>query len=160
MRRRLLIVVLLAAALTVGMLGLARAQSGRAAHPSRDLIHVVLPATGAHIQFFDFDHDGLGFGDRLAAVSPILDQSQTRRLGTSYLDCWIGNPNLVDGSIYDCTYVLKFADGEITTQGLDPQGPSDVLFSVTGGTGAYRGVTGQAEYIDTTVTDIIIDLDE
>jgi hypothetical protein len=43
---------------------------------------------------------------------------------------------------------------------IDPQGPSRVFFAVTGGTGSYRSATGQAEYIDTDVTDIIIDLDD
>jgi hypothetical protein len=60
---------------------------------------------------------------------------------------------------YVCTYVLRFHDGSITMQGLDPHGPSDVLFAITGGTGAYAGATGQARYVDSdTQTDIYIDL--
>ena len=82
-------------------------------------------------------------------------------MGTSYLDCWVGASVLQEGSPYVCDYVLKFKDGNITTQGLDPHGVSDVFFSLTGGTGAYEGATGQAEYIDSeTQTDIIITLDE
>jgi hypothetical protein len=46
------------------------------------------------------------------------------------------------------------------THGIDPEGPSDVFFAVTGGTGHYSEVSGQARYIDTDVTDIIIHLDE
>jgi hypothetical protein len=33
-----------------------------------------------------------------------------------------------------------------------------VFFAVTGGTGVYEGASGQAEHIDTDVTEIIISL--
>ena len=161
MGKRLVMVAILVVILAATTVGLALAQgSNAAARPSHRVIHVVLTANG-HSQLFDFDHDGLTFGDRLAAVGPILDQTQTKRVGTAYADCLIVSRTLPpDGGAFGCTYVLKFADGDITTQGIDPHGPSDVMFSVTGGNGAYRGATGEAEYIDTSVTDIIIHLDD
>ena len=162
MGKRLLLVAAVVgvlAAMTGGM-AVAKTSKGptRPSHGHR--LHIVLPAEGAHIVFYDFDHNGLGFGDRLDSVGPILDGNQVHRLGTSYADCFIADRILVDGSIYDCTYVLKLGDGTITTQGLDPHGPSDVLFAINGGTGAYAESSGQAEYIDTDVTDIYLDFDE
>ncbi len=161
MRKHLVMMVAIAAALPAATVGIAVAQGRHQVSPRSDeVIHVVLPSTGGHIQFLDFEHDGLGFGDQLVSVGPILHEDQNERVGTYYGTCWIGSKRYHDGSPLDCTYVLKFADGNITTQGLDPHGPSDVFFSVTGGTGAYDGANGQAEYIDTTQTDVIISLDE
>ena len=160
MGKRALMVAAVVAMLAAATVGVSLAQAGSAtASRSRDAIHVVLPATGSHVRFFDFDGDGLTLGDRLAAVSAMLDVGQTKRVGTAYGDCWVGDATLKEGSPYVCSYILRFKDGTITTQGLDPHGLSDVFFSITGGTGAYQGLGGQAEYIDTaTQTDIIITL--
>jgi hypothetical protein len=161
MGKRLVMVAVAVVILAATTVGLSLAQgSNAAARGSDGVIHVVV-GPDVRTEFFDFNHDGLTFGDRLAAVGPILDQTQTKRVGTSYADCLIVSRSLpLKGGAFGCTYVLKFADGDITTQGIDPHGPSDVMFSVTGGTGAYRDATGEAEYIDTSVTDIIIHLDD
>jgi hypothetical protein len=161
MRKRVLMVAAVVVVLATATLGISLAQAGSAtASRSRDVIHVVLPATAAHTQFFDFEGDGLTLGDRLAVVSPMLDVGQTERVGTAYGDCWVGAARLKEGSRYVCSYILRFKDGTITTEGLDPHGLSDVFFSITGGTGAYQDLDGQAEYVDTaTQTDIIIALD-
>lgn len=44
------------------------------------------------------------------------------------------------------------------TEGLDPKGVSDTFFAVTGGTRRYVGASGEAEYIDSSRTDIYITL--
>jgi hypothetical protein len=75
------------------------------------------------------------------------------------MDCLIVS-GVLEGGTFNCTYVLKLKEGDITTHGIDPEGPSDVFFSVTGGTRAYRGASGQARHIDTDVTDILIELDD
>ncbi len=160
MGKRLLILVAVVSALAAVTARFALAQGG---HPARagsgGVIHVVL-GPGAHIQFFDFEHDGLTLGDRVAVVEPLLNEAQTRRVGTAYADCWVGDRVLLEESRYVCTYVLKFKRGNITTQGLDPHGPSDVFFAITGGTGDFVGATGQAEFIDSaSQTDIIISLE-
>jgi allene oxide cyclase-like protein len=143
-------------AMTMGSLALAQTR-GRPARAAGTL-HVVLGGTPAHVHFFDFERNGLGLGDRLAARGPILNEDQSARVGTSYLDCWIGSGMVEDGSPYVCTYLLTFADGSITVQGIDPHGVSDVYLAVLGGTGAYVGLTGEAHFIDTDVTDVYIDL--
>ncbi len=157
--RRPVFVAVSTAMVAALMVGMALASTGRGTdRSSDDPIHAVV-GPGLHDEFLDFNGDGLGLGDRLAAVGPLLDESQTERIGTAYLDCLIVS-RVLEGGTFDCTYVLKFRDGDITTHGIDPHGPSDVFFAVTGGTGAYRGASGQARYIDTDVTDIIIDLDD
>ncbi len=158
MRKRMLVVAAVSAVSVITMVGLAAAQTANAARPN-GTIHLVIPPTGGHGQFFDFAGDGLTLGDRLAAISPIMNEDQTERVGTSYLDCWVGSARLQNARPYVCTYVLDFHGGSITTHGLDPHGPSDVFFAITGGTGTYAGATGQAEYVDSdTQTDIYINL--
>jgi hypothetical protein len=161
MGKRVLMVAAVVVVLATATVGISLAQAGSATTSrSRHVIHVVVPATGGHSQFFDFNGDGLTLGDRVAVVSPMLDVGQTERLGTAYGDCWVGAPRLHEGSPYVCSYILKFKGGTITTEGLDPHGSSDVFFSITGGTGAYQDIDGQAEYIDAEPqTDIIIRLD-
>ncbi len=137
-------------------MSIALAQDSEETAPG-ETIHLV-SGPQAHSEFLDFADDGLDFGDRLVSRGPLFDESRTTRVGTAHLDCVIATPVLEGGS-FNCTYVLKLEDGDIMTHGIDPQGPSRVLFAVTGGTGSYRHATGQAVYIDTDVTDIIIDLD-
>jgi hypothetical protein len=154
----MLVVAAVVAVLATTMVGLAVAQTGNAARPN-GTIHVVVPSTGGHGQFFDFAGDGLTLGDRLAAVSPLVNEDQTEKVGKAYLDCWVGAPTLEIGRPYVCTHVLRLKHGSIMTQGLDPHGPSDVFFAITAGTGTYAGATGQAQYVDSeTQTDIYIDL--
>ena len=138
-------------AMTMASLAIAQTRGGAAG-----TLHVVL--SDGHAQNLDFAGDGMGLGDRLAGVGPILNEDQSERVGTSYLDCWVGAGILEDGKPWVCIYTLKFGDGIITAQGLDPRGPSDVYLAVIGGTGAYVGATGQAHFIDTDVTDVYIDL--
>lgn len=158
MTRRLVTLFTVAAAVAAVTVGIAAAQSARgAAGSAQQTIHVVVGPGPS--EFFDFGQDGFGLGDRLAAVSQLLDE-HGHRVGTSYLDCWVASPRLMDQSPLDCTYVLKLRGGDITIQGIDPHGLSDVFFSVTGGTGQFAGASGQAEHIDSaTRTDIIITLD-
>jgi hypothetical protein len=65
--------------------------------------------------------------------------------------------------LYNCTYLLKLADGTITLQGLDPHGPGSSPFAVMGGSGIYKDASGDAVFTDsttatTTATDMQITL--
>lgn len=158
MSRRALAMAAIVAVAGAATVGVGLAQAGEASAPGNGgVIHLVVPTTG-QVKFNDFDHDGVTLGDTLTVVSPLFDRSQTRRMGTAYGECVVAGRRLLEGTPYDCTYVLRLKRGTITTQGLDPHGSSNVFFAVTGGTGAYAEARGQAEYIDTSVTDIIIRL--
>jgi hypothetical protein len=162
MGRRIAIAALTMAVLSALTVGIALASSSKTAPRTAggERIHVVIPAAPAQLKFNDFDNDGLTLGDTLTVVSRLLDGRQSHRVGIAYAECVVAGRVLREGTPYDCTYVLKLEDGTITTQGLDPHGASDVFFAITGGTGAYQEASGQAEYIDTSVTDIYIHLDE
>ena len=122
-----------------------------------DTIHVVfIPGPYAT---FDFNHNGLGLGDRVVSRGPLTDPQSGQQVGTAYGDCVIFSPRVV-GGVFRCSYLLDLPGGNLTAEGLDPQGISDVEFSVTGGTNDYMGAAGQAEFVDSaTQTDIYVDLE-
>src|SRR5687767_9718281 len=87
------------------------------------VLHLV-SETGGRVAVFDLHHDGLRLGDRIAGRAPVVDESQTERLGTAYLQCLV-HKRIIDPNqgLWNCNYVLELADGEIILQGLDPRGP-------------------------------------
>ncbi len=113
------------------------------------VVHVVLPLEGIREALVDVNRDGLRLGDRIAARGPLLDESQTDRVGTAYAQCLVHkriiSPNR---GLWNCNYVLELADGEIVLQGLDPRGPGEYEMAVVGGTGAYAGANGDATFTD------------
>jgi hypothetical protein len=123
-------------------------------------IHVVSgPGATARVAFLDLNRPGLRLGDSLAGRGPVFDPTTNQQVGSAYSTCWVARTLIRNHGLYNCTYLLKLADGTITLQGLDPHGPGSSPFAVTGGTGAYRDARGDAVFIDsTTVTDMQISL--
>lgn len=128
-----------------------------------DNVHVVWPADTTRVQFLDFGRDGLRLGDRLAARGPLLDATQTNKVGTGHLDCVVAF-RITDGppgpaGVYRCTYLLDLTAGDFVLEGLDPHGPGVFTMAVLGGTGAYAASSGDATITDTEAgTDFMIDL--
>lgn len=143
MRTRVGITVCLVILAITGGVLMATAASGQA------VVHVVLPLEGTRDAFVDVGRDGLRLGDRIAARGPVLDDSQTDRVGTAYVQCLV-HRRIVDPDrgLWNCNYVLEFADGEIVLQGLDPRGPGEYEMAVLGGTGAYAGANGDSTFTD------------
>lgn len=124
-------------------------------------LHVVVAGLGK-VKAVDVDGDGLRLGDRIAARGPLFDETQTERVGTTYVHCLV-HRRIVDGDtgLWNCNYVLELAGGDIVLQGLDPRGPGSYEMSVLGGTGTYAGARGDATFTDVgsdgdTYTDIVI----
>jgi hypothetical protein len=123
------------------------------------VIHVVLPGDGVTYKFVDIGHDGLRLGDRLAARGRLVDENESERVGTAYFECLVQRRIVgLSQGLFNCTYVLKLADGDIILKGLDPRGEGASEFAVLGGTGAYGTATGDATFTDTANTDIVIRL--
>jgi hypothetical protein len=114
------------------------------------VLHVVFgPQEHIKVALVDVHNDGLRLGDRLASRGPLVDEAQTERLGTTYLQCLVHRRILdPDRGLWNCNYVLELADGDIVLQGLDPRGLGVYEMSVLGGTGAYAGATGDATFTD------------
>lgn len=114
------------------------------------VLHVVSgPQHRIRVTAFDENGDGLRLGDRIAARGPLLDETQTERLGTGYGQCLVHRRIIdPDRGLWNCNYVLELADGDIVLQGLDPRGPGVYEMSVLGGTGEYAGASGDATFTD------------
>jgi hypothetical protein len=146
MRSKLSITILLVVlAVAGGVVLMTTTASGRTV-----LHFVVAPSQPSYVAFDDVNGDGrLRLGDRIAARGPLSDETQTDRVGTSYVQCLVHRRILdPDKGLWNCNYVLELEDGDIILQGLDPRGPGEYEMSVLGGTGAYADATGDATFTD------------
>jgi hypothetical protein len=123
------------------------------------VLHIVSPSDGLKARFVDHDGDGLRQADRIAAHGPVTDTGGSR-MGTGYADCVVSRHirNDVTG-LWNCTYVIDLADGDLVLRGLDPRGPGVYELAVLGGTGTYANASGEATFTDTDeATDMVITL--
>ena len=105
--------------------------------------------TPGKVSVVDLGHNGLRLGDRISSRAPLLDSSQSERVGTAYLQCLVHSRIIdPDKGLWNCNYVLELADGDILLQGMDPRGPGEYEMAVIGGTGAYAGTRGDATFTD------------
>lgn len=81
---------------------------------------------------------GDSLGDVLAFANPIFDKRNTHKVGTDNGSCI----RTAVGVSYECSWTTSLRGGSIVVSGpfLDA---GDSTFAVTGGTGAYRGASGQ-----------------
>lgn len=153
MRSRLRIAIPLATLILAGGVFLTPSASGQS------VLHLVAEP-GRQLAVFDLHRDGLRLGDRIAARARVVDETQSDRLGTAYLQCLVHRRIIEPNQgLWNCNYVLELADGDIMLQGLDPRGPGVYEMSVIGGTGAYAGASGDATFTDVaTDTDMYTDM--
>jgi hypothetical protein len=81
---------------------------------------------------------GDSLGDVLAFANPIFDAKNIHKVGTDNGSCI----RTVVGVSYECSWTTSLPGGSIVVSGpfLDA---GDSTLAVTGGTGAYRGASGQ-----------------
>ncbi len=81
---------------------------------------------------------GDSVGDVLAFANPIFNARNTHKIGTDNGSCI----RTAVGVSYECTWTTSLPGGSIVVSGpfLDA---GDSTLAVTGGTGAYRGASGQ-----------------
>lgn len=133
--------------------------TGTRAARGQGVVHVVLPGNTVRSTLVDLGQEGLRRADRLAAVGPLLDETEAHRVGKSYFECVVHRRITDGGGLYGCTYLLRLEAGQIVLQGLDPRGLGTSTFAVLGGTGSYRTARGQATFTDTKgKTDMVIEL--
>lgn len=81
---------------------------------------------------------GDSLGDVLAFANPIFDATNTRQVGTDNGSCI----RTAVGVSYECSWTTSLPGGSIVVSGpfLDA---GDSTLAVTGGTGTYRGASGE-----------------
>jgi hypothetical protein len=77
-------------------------------------------------------------GDILTFANEVYDEANTTKVGTDNGWC----VRTVVGKAWECFWTMSLADGQITVEGpfLDA---GDSTLAITGGTGAYVGVSGE-----------------
>lgn len=88
--------------------------------------------------FIDLGEEGESIGDLLAFANDVYDENNETQVGTDQGSCVLTVP----GEAYECAWTLTLEDGQIMAQGPFLENAESVL-AITGGTGAYVGVTGQ-----------------
>jgi hypothetical protein len=87
-------------------------------------------------------------GDMVIAINSLTD-SAGKRVGTGYLSCGaLKGGRTFETATFQCSGTEKLSDGTITYGGVVKLSARVARAAVTGGTGAYRGATG--ELVNTT----------
>ncbi len=81
---------------------------------------------------------GDSLGDVLAFANPIFDARNTRQVGTDNGSCI----RTAVGVSYECSWTTSLPGGSIVVSGPF-RDAGDSTLAVTGGTGAYRGASGE-----------------
>jgi hypothetical protein len=118
-----------------------------AAHSNGKTLRLV--ATQDQSESLDLGTPGPSLGDEL--VFSELLRERGRQVGTSGVVCTVTAVEVpYEVLTYNCVGTLSLRRGQITlqalieVQGADDMGPWDV--AITGGTGAFRGASGDATY--------------
>lgn len=134
--------VLIVSALLAGLIGM-RVAAGQT------VLQLVVEGDTQRVRTIDHDGNGLTLGDRAAARGPLTDTAGTG-VGMVYGDCVVHRRITgLETGLWNCTYVLELADGDLILKGMDPRGPGEYEMAVLGGTGAYATASGDATFTDT-----------
>jgi hypothetical protein len=86
----------------------------------------------------------LAMGDRVITRQLVFDASD-KQVGTLTTDCInVGRRAQVFKATLQCTSVYRFADGQVVAAGVVTLSDPDVRFPIVGGSGAYRGASGES----------------
>jgi hypothetical protein len=168
--RRVTVLLMAVVVMALGIIGVLGAVSS--ASPDNDNGRntlTVLTKPPQEIKFVDLDPQGVSHGDMRVVNAPLYDESGKKRIGRVDLFCVTTDP--ADESaekvhMAECNRTHTLPGGEISTQGvnafpkvsaLSPNSalPPKVVDAITGGTGRYAGVGGEAR-IQTRENKVII----
>ena len=146
--------LVLACALTVGAVALAATAAGTEQR-GRDVQTIDLTTRSAQVADLDLGPTGNGIGDRFVFSDDVFRNG--RRVGVLAGECIAQreepNPR-PEGQqptsvAFNCVTTLQLPEGQITSQGLVTFGATNrFTIAITGGTGAYRAVRGEAISIE------------
>jgi allene oxide cyclase len=122
---------------TACLLGLVTGM-GAVAASAADMERLALVERAATDVVTDTGASGDTVGDILTFANEVYDEANATMLGTDNGWC----VRTVVGKAWECFWTMSLADGQITVEGpfLDA---GDSTLAITGGTGAYAGVSGE-----------------
>lgn len=117
-------------------IGLVALMTAPAAFGMDKVVKLVERATSDAVT--DTGAEGDSAGDILTFANPVYDEANATQLGTDNGFC----VRTEVAKAWECFWTLTLGDGQITVEGpyLDS---GDSVLAVTGGTGAYSGVSGE-----------------
>ncbi|MFM9105720.1 MAG: allene oxide cyclase family protein [Chloroflexota bacterium] len=111
---------------------------------ARDEIVVIEHASSDVV--IDNGDEGDSLGDTLVFANDIYDQDDANAIGSDQGSCVRVKPaskkDALDG-LWECTWTVSLADGNLTVQGKSVDDGGSTTLTVTGGTGAYDGASGE-----------------
>jgi hypothetical protein len=134
-----------AAAVLTGLASLGAAGAASAS-PAAPPAHATVRVLKLHTVFVSLavNHAGHGGPGDVTAVVFDLQTPSGAEAGKAYVSCTAATASVV---LCHAAYVLK--GGQIDVQVAHPDTATKYTLAVTGGTGTYAGVTGQARSVDT-----------
>jgi hypothetical protein len=139
-RKRALGLGVVAAVAVAAVPALTSAQTG-----ARDITLKLKVRGGTQVQHADDPRPGrLATGDALIIRLAVFDAGGARA-GSAYTECVnVGGKSVAMRATLQCTQTYKLRDGQIVTSGLvNFSALDDLTIPIVGGSGAYRGASGE-----------------
>jgi hypothetical protein len=162
MRSKLAVVAILAVALVLGTVTLAagRSNGSSGANGAQTINLFVLTVQD---QFLDLGPQGLSLGDEDVFSDDLFTSKGGSKVGFDGGKCTAVRLDKASNmATFQCLVTVSLKGGQITIQGLITFSGSEVgstfTLAVTGGTGAYEGVSGQATITETSQTEATVRL--
>lgn len=103
-------------------------------------VHAVLTKTEAT----DMGPKGVGIGDRLAYTVAFSEAgNKGKKLGTGYGECVRLTGSSDAAGVLHCSETIRLKGGDLYVGGIYAPGAKSNTWTITGGTGRYRGSTGE-----------------
>jgi hypothetical protein len=161
MRIKLGIAAVVAAVVAVVGVSLASAQS----KGSSDGQVIKLFALTVQTTNIDLGATGPSIGDKNVFSDDLSPQKGSAKTGVDGGECTVVRiDQTTNSTTAQCVVTLSLADGQIAVQGLatfaEQEGPTTIVLPITGGTGSFRGASGEvtAELISDTEANLTVNL--
>lgn len=99
------------------------------------------------IKTVDVAPKGVGIGDRLIYTDRAFTSAKkNKKLGNGYGECVRLTGTSESTGVFHCTETVRLAGGDVLLGGVYDLAAKSHLWTITGGTGRYRGATGEISF--------------
>lgn len=99
------------------------------------------------IKTVDVAPKGVGIGDRLTYTDRVFTSAEkNRKLGNGFGECVRLTGASESTGVFHCTETVRLAGGDVLLGGVYDLAAKSDVWTITGGTGRYRGATGEISF--------------